>query len=110
MSRDQRVEEANFQIKFRSESFTSENVSTKTITICQKLCRIEVAAFVTTLAFGLHSVISTNLLMEKICKIDMNLSLHVCQNLDKYKDFSNLVEEKVTTINLISTFLSSISR
>ena len=44
-------------------------------------CRIELVAFLLELSRGLHAVIKTNLLIEKVCRVDLNLGSEICDDI-----------------------------
>ena len=71
-------------------------------------CRIELVAFLSTLASGLHAVIRTNLLIEKVCRVDLNLGSEVCDDISNHQSEQNMVQEKVNDLNLYGVFLASV--
>ena len=72
------------------------------------LCRIELVAFLIELANGLHRVIRTNLLIEKVCRVDLNLGNQICDDIGNHQSEQNIVQERVNDLNLYSIFLASI--
>ena len=70
--------------------------------------RIEFAAFLIELASGLHSVIRTNLFIEKVCRVDLNLGNKICDNIDNHQREQDMVQERVNDLNLYSIFLASV--
>ena len=72
--------------------------------------RIEFAAFIMTLSYGLHSVIRTNLLIEKTCRVDLNFGDAICDDIDNQtnQQEQDMVQERVNDINLYFTFISSV--
>ena len=74
----------------------------------RKIFSIELAVAVHAFSSGLHSVIRTNLLIEKTCRVNLNLTDAVCDNINQYDKENDQVQEEVTTINLYFTFLSAI--
>eukprot|EP00092_Neocalanus_flemingeri_P012562 GFUD01013540.1.p1 GENE.GFUD01013540.1~~GFUD01013540.1.p1 ORF type:complete len:490 (+),score=71.29 GFUD01013540.1:897-2366(+) len=74
----------------------------------RKIFSIELAIAVHAFSSGLHNVIRTNLLIEKTCRVNLNLTDVVCDNINQYDKENDQVQEEVTTINLYFTFLSAI--
>ena len=72
------------------------------------LCRIELVAFLIELANGLHSVIRTNLLIEKVCRVDLNLGNQICDDIGNHQSEQNSVQERVNDLNLYGIFLASV--
>ncbi len=71
-------------------------------------CRIELVAFLVELANGLHRVIRTNLLIEKVCRVDLNLGNQICDDIGNHQSEQNSVQERVNDLNLYSIFLASV--
>ena len=71
-------------------------------------CRIELVAFLATLASGLHAVIRTNLLIEKVCRVDLKLGSETCNNISNHQREQNIVQERVNDLNLYGVFLASV--
>ena len=71
-------------------------------------CRIELAAFLIALAHGLHAVIITNLLIEKVCRVDLSLGSEVCDDISNHQREQNMVQERVNDLNLYGVFLASV--
>ena len=74
----------------------------------RSLCRIEIVAFLVELANGLHGVIRTNLLIEKVCRVDLNLGNTICDDIGNHQKEQNMVQERVNDINLYNIFLASV--
>ena len=74
----------------------------------RSLCRIEIVAFLVELANGLHAVIRTNLLIEKVCRVDLNLGNKICDDIGNHQKEQNMVQERVNDINLYNIFLASV--
>ena len=95
-------EEADFEVEFRGENNSRRRWKLR------DFCRVEVAAFIQTLSYGLHGVIRTNLMVEKSCLVNLNYTEKICDTIDLHQDENDQVQEHVTTLNLYYTFLSSI--
>jgi len=74
----------------------------------RKIFSIELAIAVHAFSSGLHNVIRTNLLIEKTCRVNLNLTDSVCDHINLYDKENDQVQEEVTTINLYFTFLSAL--
>eukprot|EP00090_Calanus_glacialis_P007645 TRINITY_DN16090_c0_g1_i1.p1 TRINITY_DN16090_c0_g1~~TRINITY_DN16090_c0_g1_i1.p1 ORF type:complete len:430 (-),score=74.64 TRINITY_DN16090_c0_g1_i1:348-1637(-) len=74
----------------------------------KRIFSIELAIAVHAFSSGLHGVIRTNLLIEKTCRVNLNLTAAVCDNINQYEKENDQVQEEVTTINLYFTFLSAL--
>ena len=73
---------ADLEIEFsndRESLMTETSFRRKLVTLIQTICRVEVVAFIQAFAYGLHGVIRTNLIIEKMCRVDLNISESVCQ-------------------------------
>ena len=106
--RDTVNEEAHLDVQFRAE----EDLPSTRFRRCglKSLCRIEFAAFIMTLSYGLHGVIRTNLLIEKTCRVDLNFGDAICDDIDNQtnQQEQDMVQERVNDINLYFTFISSV--
>ena len=108
------TEEADFQVQFpqgQSQGSPPGPALRSLVTLVSALraaARVELAGFLVTFAFGLHGVIQTNLVIEKTCRVNLNLSGAVCDDIGHHEQEQNLVQQSVTDINLYFTFLSSI--
>ena len=71
-------------------------------------CRIELVAFLLELSRGLHAVIKTNLLIEKVCRVDLNLGSEICDDISNHQREQNIVQERVNDLNLYGVFLASV--
>ena len=98
--RDNQAEDANLVQEYEVRGGGSS--------VRSSLCRIELVAFLIELANGLHRVIRTNLLIEKVCRVDLNLGNQICDDIDKHQSEQNIVQERVNDLNLYSIFLASI--
>lgn len=79
---------------------TDGNYWKRTKRFCQRVWRnltIEPAWFFITLADGIDSVSSEQLLLQKTCKNDFNYTDEICNNLseDQYKDEYKNVQDEV---------------
>ena len=108
ISSDHITEEADFEVQFHRFPSPCSCDGSRVKKIYKSLCRIEVMAFLQTLALGLQGVIQTNLMIEKTCRVDFNFTDDICANSDQHKNETDLVQEQVTTLNLYFTFLSAI--
>jgi len=59
-------------------------------------------------ALGIEGVIVTNLYIQKVCRVNLNYSPTVCDNIVNYEEEQNKVQVVVSTLELYSTYLSSI--
>jgi len=104
-------EEADLEIHHidnRESLMTQTSFRRKLVTLMQTICRVEIVAFIQAFSYGIHGVIRTNLIIEKMCRVDLNISESICQDIDHHKSESNLVQENVTDLNLYLTFLCSV--
>jgi len=74
----------------------------------KRIFNIELAIAIHYFSFGLHNVIRTNLLIEKTCRVNLNFTDAVCDNINHHDKENDEVQEEVTTINLYFTFLSAL--
>ena len=105
------TEEADFQVQFpqgQSQGSPPGPAPRSLVSALRAAARVELAGFLVTFAFGLHGVIQTNLVIEKTCRVNLNLSGAVCDDIGHHEQEQNLVQQSVTDINLYFTFLSSV--
>ena len=76
----------------------------------KSLCRVEVCAFLKALELGLHSVVRTNLLIAKVCTVDLNLGDDICSDIESHPLEQVKVQEKVNDLHLYTIVLSDIPR
>ena len=76
----------------------------------KSLCRVEVCAFLKTLELGLHEVVRTNLLIAKVCTVDLNLGDDICSDIESHPLEQVKVQEKVNDLHLYTIVLSDIPR
>ncbi|XP_059096409.1 proton-coupled folate transporter-like [Tigriopus californicus] len=69
---------------------------------------IEPAVFLFTFAYGFFSIIAQNLLIERICQVNLNLTSEVCEHLDQHKYDQMEVQKQVTLLVLYTNILSTI--
>ena len=74
----------------------------------KRIFNVELAIAINFFSAGLHNVIRTNLLMEKTCRVNLNFTDAVCDNINQHDKENDEVQEEVTTINLYFTFLSAL--
>ena len=74
----------------------------------KRIFSIELAIAIHAFSSGLHNVIRTNLLIEKTCRVNLNFTDTVCDNINLHDKENDEVQEEVTTINLYYTFLSAL--
>ena len=83
-----------------------QNLSSSTSFKWKSLCRIEVAAFLKSLELGLHTVARTNLMIAKVCTVDLNLGDDICSDIHNHSKDEVMVQEKVNTLHLYSQVLA----
>ena len=76
----------------------------------KSLCRVEVCAFLKALELGLHSVVRTNLLVDKICRVDLNYTDAICSNITSHRSEEAKVQEGVTDLQLYTLIFANIPR
>ena len=76
----------------------------------KSLCRVEVAAFLKMLELGLHNVTKTNLLIAKICTVDLNLGDEVCSDIVNHPSEQVMVQKIVNDLHLYTLVLANIPR
>jgi len=75
-------EEADLEIHHidnRESLMTQTSFRRKLVTLMQTICRVEIVAFIQAFSYGIHGVIRTNLIIEKMCRVDLNISESICQ-------------------------------
>ena len=98
------AEEADFEKDLLQTSSTSKGFRWKS------LCRVEVCAFLKTLELGLHSVVRTNLLIAKVCTVDLNLGDDICSNIENHPTEQVMVQKIVNDLHLYTLVLANIPR
>ena len=83
-----------------------KNLSSSTSFKWKSLCRIEVAAFLKSLELGLHTVARTNLMIAKVCTVDLHISDDICSDIHNQSEYEDMVQEKVNTLHLYSQVLA----
>ena len=73
------TEVADLDIVFSSDLAPLSN-KRKCIRLLKRIFSIELAIAVHAFASGLHSVIRTNLMIEKTCRVNLNMTEAVCDN------------------------------
>jgi len=101
------TEEADLDVAFSSDLGELQNAGRWRKWI-KNVFSIEFAIAVHAFASGLHSIIRTNLLIEKTCRVDLSLNSSICDNINHYDKLNDEVEESVTKLNLQLTFLSAL--
>ena len=96
------------EVNFQEYPTSSAAIESRIKTFFQKTCRIEVVAFIISVAKGLQGVTQTNLMIDKSCIVDLNFTQEICSNSDNHKYETDLVQQHVTTINLYFTVFSCI--
>ena len=76
----------------------------------KSLCRVEVCAFLKALELGLHSVVRTNLLVDKVCRVDLNYTDAICSNITRHRSEEAKVQEGVTDLQLYTLIFANIPR
>ena len=72
----------------------------------KSLCRIEVAAFLKALELGLHTVAKANLMMAKVCTVDLELDDDICSDIHNHPKEEVRVQDKANTLHLYSQLLA----
>ena len=83
-----------------------QNLPSSTSFKWKSLCRIEVAAFLKALELGLHTVAKSNLMMAKVCTVDLQLGKDICSDIHNHKKEDLRVQDKVNTLHLYSQVLA----
>ena len=83
-----------------------QNTSPSTSFKWKSLCRIEVAAFLKALELGLHTVAKSNLMMAKVCTVDLELGNDICSDIHNHPKDEVRVQDKVNTLHLYSQVLA----
>ena len=65
-----------------------------------KLFCVELAVFIRVFSFGLHSVVATDLLLDKACRVDLNFTNEICANINEHSEENDSVQKLVTTFNM----------
>ena len=55
-----------------------------------------------------HSSLRTNLMIEKTCRVNLNFTGEICDDIEHHSAESDRVQQDVTDLNLYNTFLSAI--
>ena len=76
----------------------------------KSLWRIEVAAFLKFLELGLHAVPKTNLMIAKICTVDLDLGDNICNDLEIHTREELRVQERVSDLYLYTLMLANIPK
>ena len=76
----------------------------------KSLCRVEVCAFLKALELGLHSVVRTNLLVDKVCRVDLSLGDDICSNITRNSSVEAKVQEGVSDLQLYTLIFANIPR
>lgn len=76
--------------------------------VLNRVFSIEFVAFNQSFALGLHAVIRTNLMIEKACRVNLNYTSAVCDDIEHHAVESDKVQEEVNNLNLYFTFLSAL--
>ena len=53
-------------------------------------------------------MLRTNLMIEKTCRINLNFTGEICDDIEDHPVESDRVQQEVTQLNLYNTFLSAI--
>lgn len=74
------------------------------------LLGVEVVAALYAASIGITSVINMNLILDKICLVNLNYSEAVCSNLslDAYDLVQNQVQAEATTLNMYATLMAGV--
>ena len=70
------------------------------------LLGLELPMALSAASYGLYSIIVTNLYLDKVCRVDLNLSDAVCSNLSIHLKESNMVQVVVTRLELYNTLIT----
>jgi len=69
----------------------------------RQLVGIELAGCLHAFSSGLHEVIRNNLILEKVCRVNLNLPESVCDDIQGHDDKQVLIQQKATMLNLYIT-------
>ena len=98
------TEEADYETGLLQTSSASKGFRWKS------LCRVEVCAFLKNLGLGLHLVIKTNLVVAKVCTVDLNLGHDICSDIGSHPPEQASVQEKVNDLHLYNLVLENTFR
>jgi PCFT/HCP family folate transporter-like MFS transporter 1/3 len=66
---------------------------------------IEPVFFLSALSFGFFSLVSKTLYIQKVCKVNMNYSEEICDNIQNYTEAQIEVQKYVSTLTVYNTVI-----
>ena len=69
---------------------------------------IEPIFFLFSLNFGLYIVVAKNLYIEKVCKVNLNFTEEICDNIQEHKEEQILVQQYVSELKVYNSVIQAI--
>lgn len=69
---------------------------------------LEPAVFLCSLGFGIQMIIAQNLIIEKVCSVNLGFNASICANLSNHKAEQEQVQETTATIAMYQSVLSAV--
>jgi len=90
------------------DSDSQSTSSNSLISKVRSVITLEPAIFMCTLGYGLQSIISQNLMIAKVCLINLNITKEICDNLTHNKDEEKEVQVITAELNMYLQILTAI--
>jgi len=75
--------------------------------VLRALVCLELPASLMAFSLALHSIIVTNLYLDKVCRVDLNLTESICSDLNNHEAEGNKVQAQVTKLELYKTLITA---
>jgi len=75
--------------------------------VLRALVSLELPAGLMAFSLALHSIIVTNLYLDKVCRVDLNLTESICSDLNNHEAEGNKVQAQVTKLELYKTLITA---
>ena len=69
---------------------------------------IEPVYLLFTLNYGIFGIVSQDLYIEKVCRVNLNFNSTICDNIQKYENEQIQVQEYTSTLKMYNTILQTI--
>ena len=69
---------------------------------------IEPVFFIFAMCFGFYMIASSQLYIDKVCKVNLNISTDICNNLQKHDEEQIIVQEYVSELKVYNKVIQSI--